>query len=132
MQYVYARYGRERAGIAPPSSITVRRSTIREVGKALGLTEDVTARLAGTIWGSWAAMFPTHGAEAGFDPANPEIARLRTLAERLLTFPRHLSQHVGGFVLTEGRLDELVPIHNAVMPDRTFIEWTRTISTRWG
>ena len=64
-------------------------------------------------------------AEAGFDPANPEIARLSALVERLLCFPRHLSQHVGGFVLTEGRLDELVPIHNAAMPDRTFIEWDK-------
>jgi error-prone DNA polymerase len=64
-------------------------------------------------------------AEAGFDPANPEIARLKNLVDQLLEFPRHLSQHVGGFVLTEGRLDELVPIHNAAMPDRTFIEWDK-------
>jgi error-prone DNA polymerase len=63
--------------------------------------------------------------EAGFDPANPEIARLRTLAARLLEFPRHLSQHVGGFVLTQDRLDEMVPIHNGAMPDRTFIEWDK-------
>src|SRR5690606_29796898 len=102
------------------------RSTIREVGKALGLTEDVTARLAGTIWGSWGDDVPhSRLAEAGFDPANPELIRLRELAERLLEFPRHLSQHVGGFVLTEGRLDELVPIHNAAMEDRTFIEWDK-------
>ncbi|HVR89520.1 MAG TPA: error-prone DNA polymerase [Novosphingobium sp.] len=126
MQYVYARYGRERAGIAATVIHYRPRSTIREVGKALGLTEDITARLAGTIWGHWGDDVPdTRLTEAGFDPANPEIARLRTLAERLLTFPRHLSQHVGGFVLTEGRLDELVPIHNAAMPDRTFIEWDK-------
>ncbi len=126
MQYIYARYGRERAGIAATVIHYRPRSTIREVGKALGLTEDVTARLSSTIWGSWGSDVPeVRMAEAGFDIANPEIARLKTLVDRLLTFPRHLSQHVGGFVLTEGRLDELVPIHNAVMPDRTFIEWDK-------
>lgn len=126
MQYIYARYGRERAGIAATVIHYRPRSAIRETGKALGLTEDVTARLAATIWGQWGDDVPeTRVAEAGFDPANPEIARLRELATRLLEYPRHLSQHVGGFVLTEGRLDELVPIHNAAMPDRTFIEWDK-------
>lgn len=131
MQYVYARYGRERAGIAATVIHYRPRSTLREVGKALGLSEDVTARLAGTIWGSWGGDVPeARVAEAGFDLANPEIARLRELVDRLLDFPRHLSQHVGGFVLTEGRLDEMVPIHNAAQnkrggPDRTFIEWDK-------
>ncbi len=126
MQYIYARYGRERAGIAATVIHYRPRSTIREVGKALGLTEDVTARLASTIWGSWGGDVPeARVTEAGFDPANPEIARLKNLVDQLLEFPRHLSQHVGGFVLTEGRLDELVPIHNAAMPDRTFIEWDK-------
>ncbi|MFM2300416.1 MAG: hypothetical protein RLZZ84_152 [Pseudomonadota bacterium] len=126
MQYIYARYGRERAGIAATVIHYRPRSTVREVGKALGLTEDVTARLASTIWGSWGRDVPeARMAEAGFDIANPEIARLKALVDRLLGFPRHLSQHVGGFVLTEGRLDELVPIHNAAMPDRTFIEWDK-------
>ncbi len=126
MQYIYARYGRERAGIAATVIHYRPRSTIREVGKALGLTEDVTTRLTGTIWGSWGRDVPeSRVEEAGFDLANPEIARLKTMVDRLLTFPRHLSQHVGGFVLTEGRLDELVPIHNAAMPDRTFIEWDK-------
>ncbi|MBS0476171.1 MAG: error-prone DNA polymerase, partial [Proteobacteria bacterium] len=126
MQYIYARYGRERAGIAATVIHYRPRSTLREVGKALGLTEDVTARLASTIWGHWGDDVPeSRMAEAGFDIANPEIARLKALVDRLLDFPRHLSQHVGGFVLTEGRLDELVPIHNAAMPDRTFIEWDK-------
>lgn len=126
MQYIYARYGRERAGIAATVIHYRPRSTIREVGKALGLTEDVTARLSSTIWGHWGDDVPdTRVNEAGFDLNNPEIQRLKNLIDRLLTFPRHLSQHVGGFVLTEGRLDELVPIHNAAMPDRTFIEWDK-------
>jgi error-prone DNA polymerase len=126
MQYIYERYGRERAGIAATVIHYRPRSAIREVGKAMGLTEDVTARLASTIWGHWGDDVPeARVIEAGFDPANPEVARLRELTGRLLEFPRHLSQHVGGFVLTEGRLDELVPIHNAAMPDRTFIEWDK-------
>ncbi len=126
MQYIYQRYGRDRAGIAGTVIHYRPRSTIREVGKVLGLSEDVTARLTGTIWGSWGRDVPeSRVEEAGFDPDNPEIARLKVLVDQLLEFPRHLSQHVGGFVLTQGRLDELVPIHNAAMPDRTFIEWDK-------
>ncbi|MCJ2185020.1 error-prone DNA polymerase, partial [Novosphingobium sp. 1949] len=126
MQYIYARYGRERAGIAATVIHYRPRSTVREVGKALGLSEDVTTRLTATVWGSWEGDMPeARLAEAGYDLANPQIARLKALVDQLLRFPRHLSQHVGGFVLTEGRLDELVPIHNAAMPDRTFIEWDK-------
>ena len=127
IQYIYERYGRERAGIAATVIHYRQRSAIREVGKALGLTEDVTARLSGTIWGSWGGeeLPEARLGEAGFDAANPELARLRDLVGQILQFPRHLSQHVGGFVLTQGRLDELVPIHNAAMPDRTFIEWDK-------
>ncbi len=126
MQYVYERYGRERAGIAATVIHYRSRSTVREVGKALGLSEDVTARLANTSWGSYEnELEDERFAEAGLTLANPEIARLRALVDRLLQFPRHLSQHVGGYVLTEGRLDEIVPIHNAAMKDRTFIEWDK-------
>ncbi|WP_420146442.1 error-prone DNA polymerase [Sphingobium sp.] len=126
MQYIYERYSRDRAGIAATVIRYRQRSALREVGKALGLTEDVTARLSGTIWGWGGEGLPENRlSEAGFDPANPELARLRDMAEQLYAFPRHLSQHVGGFVLSQGRLDELVPIHNAAMPDRTFIEWDK-------
>jgi error-prone DNA polymerase len=127
MQYIYRRYGRERAGIAATVIRYRQRSAVREVGKALGLTEDVTARLAGTIWGGWGSddVPEVRVKEAGFDPDNPQLARLRAMASQILSFPRHLSQHVGGFVLSQGRLDELVPIHNAAMPDRTFIEWDK-------
>ncbi|MFL6855548.1 MAG: error-prone DNA polymerase, partial [Sphingomicrobium sp.] len=126
MQYVYRRYGRERAGIAATVIHYRSRSTVREVGKALGLSEDVTARLANTTWGSFENdLEDQRYAEAGLTIANPEISRLKALVERLLKFPRHLSQHVGGYVLTEGRLDEIVPIHNAAMKDRTFIEWDK-------
>lgn len=126
MQYVYRRYGRHRAGIAATVIHYRSRSTVREVGKALGLSDDVTARLAGTAWGSYSSDMPEQRfVEAGFDPANPEMVRLHRLVGELLEFPRHLSQHVGGFVLTEDRLDETVPIHNAAMKDRTFIEWDK-------
>jgi error-prone DNA polymerase len=126
MQYIYRRYGRERAGIAATVIHYRSRSTVREVGKALGLTEDVTARLASTIWGSFENdLEEERYGEAGLTLANPEVARLKTIVDRLLKFPRHLSQHVGGYVLTEGRLDEIVPIHNGAMKDRTFIEWDK-------
>jgi error-prone DNA polymerase len=126
MQYIYRRYGRDRAAIAATVIHFRSRSTVREVGKALGFTEDVTQRLTSTVWGSFSNRFPERRfAETGFDVANPEVARLQDMVERLLEFPRHLSQHVGGFVLTQGRLDEIVPIHNGAMEDRTFIEWDK-------
>jgi error-prone DNA polymerase len=126
MQYVYKRFGRHRAGIVSTVIHYRPRSTVREVGKALGLTEDVTARLSSTVWGGYSGkMKPERFAETGFDPDNPEIARLNHFVQALLNTPRHLSQHVGGFVLTEDRLDETVPIHNAAMADRTFIEWDK-------
>lgn len=126
MQYVYRRFKRHRAGIAATVIHYRPRSTVREVGKAIGLTEDVTARLAGTVWGSFGRDLPeARLIEAGFDPDNPQIARLHAFVGQLLDFPRHLSQHVGGYVLTENRLDETVPIHNGAMADRTFIEWDK-------
>ncbi|MFG1302228.1 error-prone DNA polymerase [Xanthobacter sp. V3C-3] len=126
IQYIYERYGRHRAGIAATVISYRPRSAIREVGKALGLTEDVTARLAGMVWGSWGDMLEQDRiAQAGLDATNPSIRRAVAFAGRLVGFPRHLSQHVGGFVLTQGRLDEMVPIGNAVMEHRTFIEWNK-------
>ncbi|MDB5483474.1 MAG: polymerase alpha subunit, partial [Caulobacteraceae bacterium] len=126
MQYVYERYGRERAAICATVIHYRPRSAIRDVGKALGLTEDITAALAGVVWGSWGEGLPDdHIRQAGLDPGNPAIRRATALATDLLGFPRHLSQHVGGFVLTQRRLDETVPIGNAAMKDRTFIEWDK-------
>jgi error-prone DNA polymerase len=126
MQYIYKRYGRHRAGIVSTVIHYRPRSAVREVGKVLGLSEDVTARLSSTIWGSYSSTIePKRFAESGFDPDNPEIARLNHFVQAILNYPRHLSQHVGGFVLTEDRLDETVPIHNAAMADRTFIEWDK-------
>jgi error-prone DNA polymerase len=126
IQYIYARYGRERAGLAA-TVITYRgRSAMREVGKVMGLSEDVTATLAGIVWGQMREeMHNGRLKEAGLDPDDPLLAKVIALADELQGFPRHLSQHVGGFVLTKGRLDETVPIGNAAMEDRTFIEWDK-------
>lgn len=128
MQYVYRRYGRHRAGIVATVIHYRSRSAVREVAKVLGLSEDIAQRLVGTVWGSHSGdMGARLIREAGFDPDNPQIAQLRSIIEPLLSqpFPRHLSQHVGGFVLTENRLDETVPIHHAAMEDRSFIEWDK-------
>ncbi|MGN6375805.1 MAG: error-prone DNA polymerase [Sphingomonas sp.] len=126
MQYVYRRYGRERAGIAATVIHYRPRSAVREVGKALGFSEDVTATISSTVWGSYAArMEEERFHETGFSLDDPAMQRMKGLVERLIEFPRHLSQHVGGFVLTHDRLDETVPIHNGAMPDRTFIEWDK-------
>ncbi|OYU68589.1 MAG: error-prone DNA polymerase [Alphaproteobacteria bacterium PA2] len=126
MQYVYRRYGRDRAAIVATVIHYRPRMAIRQVGKALGLTDDVTAALSGTVWGSWGGMSPDeHIRQTGLDPDSPEIRRATALATELLKFPRHLSQHVGGYVLTKRRLDETVPIGNAAMADRTFIEWDK-------
>jgi error-prone DNA polymerase len=126
MQYVYRRYSRDRAAIVATVIHYRPRMAIRQVGKALGLTEDITAALANTVWGSYGDGVPDeHIRQVGLDPDAPEIRRATTLAQQLLGFPRHLSQHVGGYVLTKRRLDETVPIGNAAMPDRTFIEWDK-------
>jgi error-prone DNA polymerase len=126
MQYVYARYGRDRAGIVATVIHYRPRSAVREVGKALGLSDDITSRLASTVWGHYARKVePKRYADAGFDLETPEIARLDALVQQILRFPRHLSQHVGGFVLSEEPLDRIVPISNAAMADRTFIEWDK-------
>jgi error-prone DNA polymerase len=126
MQYVYRRYGRHRAAIIATVIHYRPRSAIRDVGKALGLSEDVTAALADTVWGSWGdGLDETQVKQAGFDPQNSMVELAVALATELIEFPRHLSQHVGGYVLTQDRLDTYVPIGNAAMEDRTFIEWDK-------
>jgi error-prone DNA polymerase len=126
MQYVYRRYGRHRAAIIATVIHYRPRSAIRDVGKALGLSEDVTSLLADTVWGSWGdGLSDGQVRQAGLDPDNAMVELAVKLAAELITFPRHLSQHVGGYVLTQDRLDTYVPIGNAAMEDRTFIEWDK-------
>ena len=126
IQYIYARYGRDRAGLAATLICYRGRLAVREVGKALGLSEDTVAALATTIWGLSNSGLPDeYVRQAGLDPRDPLLARVLELTQELIGFPRHLSQHVGGFVLTRGPLSEVVPIGNAAMEDRTVIEWDK-------
>ena len=127
IQYIYRRYGRHRAAICATVIHYRSRRAIGEVGKVLGLTPDITAALSKTVWGSYGGEIarrsdPPGGARSR---AIPPSARRSTLAGEITGFPRHLSQHVGGFVLTRERLDETVPIGNAAMDERTFIEWDK-------
>ncbi|HWJ75108.1 MAG TPA: error-prone DNA polymerase [Kaistia sp.] len=127
IQYIYRRYGRLRAGICATVISYRTKSAIREVGKAMGLSEDVILALGSTVWGGgWgSAVQDRHIRESGLDPKNPAIARVVRLSEELRGFPRHLSQHVGGFVLTRRLLGDLVPSGPAAMEGRSFIEWDK-------
>jgi error-prone DNA polymerase len=126
IQHIYEKYGRDRAGIAATVIHYRPRSAIREVGKVMGLSEDVCGALASTIWGHMEAELEDARAEdAGLDLSDPHLKRTVKLAEQLVGMPRHLSQHVGGFILTERPLTETVPIGNGAMDDRTFIEWDK-------
>ncbi|HEY4970383.1 MAG TPA: error-prone DNA polymerase [Steroidobacteraceae bacterium] len=126
IQYIYGKYGRERAALAATVICYRPRSALRDVGKALGLDLAQVDKLArGMQWWDGQRIDPERIRACGFDPEDPVIARLIALAAEILGFPRHLSQHVGGFVIARGRLDELVPIENAAMPDRTVIEWDK-------
>ncbi len=127
IQYIYARYGRNRAGLAATVISYRARSAVRDVGKAMGLSEDTVSALSGMVWGtrSGGVLPEKHIREAGLDPSDPLLAAVIELTQELMGFPRHLSQHVGGFILTRGPLIEVVPVGNAAMADRTFIEWDK-------
>ena len=126
IQYIYAKYGRDRAGLAATVITYQPKSAMRDVGKALGLNLDQVDQLAKSIaWWDGQKIAPERLIQAGFDPDNPLIIRLMWLVNTLIGFPRHLSQHVGGFVIARGQLSELVPIENAAMPGRTVIQWDK-------
>ncbi|MDB5596701.1 MAG: dnaE [Hyphomicrobiales bacterium] len=126
MQYIYARYGRLRAGLTATVISYRARSAIRDVGKAFGFSEDSVAALSSTVWGWWSgAVDDAEIRRIGFDPSEPRLAQTVAIADELTGFPRHLSQHTGGFVITRARLDEVVPVANAAMVDRTTIEWDK-------
>ena len=126
IQWIYQRYGRHRAGLCATVIHFRSRAAIREVGKVMGLSQDVTAGLSSQIWGmSNGGADPERMRELGLDPADRRLAQTIDLIQAVIGFPRHLSQHVGGFVITRGRLDELCAIENAAMEDRTVIEWDK-------
>ena len=126
IQYIYRKYGRHRAGLTATVVHYRPRMAIREVGKAMGLSEDVTGSLARTVWGSMGREIgEVHVEEIGMNLTDPHLKRVLALTEQMIGMPRHLSQHVGGFILTEGALTETVPIGNGAMPDRSFIEWDK-------
>jgi len=129
LQYVYNKYGRERAALAATVIMYRPRSALRDLGKAFGLTPEQSGRLAKVMqWWDGSATIPERVREAGFDADSPWLRRLLPLACELTAFPgfpRHLSQHVGGFVIAQGRLEELVPIENAAMPERTVVQWDK-------
>ncbi|QIK79918.1 DNA polymerase III subunit alpha [Sphingomonas piscis] len=126
IQWIYNTYGHEHAALTAVVSRFRARGAVREVGKALGLPEDLTGALAGQVWG-WSneGVAETHVEQLNLDSTNPRLALTLDLARQLIGTPRHLSQHPGGFVLTRDRLDTLVPIEPAAMPDRRVIEWEK-------
>ena len=126
IQYIYRKYGRERAALAA-TVITYRpRSALRDVGKALGLSDLQISRLSRSMqWWDGDKVDDSRIVEAGLSPDSPVIRRLLYLVRELIGFPRHLSQHVGGFVISDAPLYELVPVENAAMPERTVIQWEK-------
>lgn len=126
LQYVYAKYGRERAALAATVIAYRGKSAVRDVAKAFGLPPDQIALLANCYgWGNGDTPMEQRIAEAGFDLDNPLIAKVLLVTELLRDHPRHLSQHVGGFVICDAPLSTVVPVENAAMPDRTIIQWDK-------
>ena len=133
IQYIFSRYGRQRAALTAVASTYHASSAIRDIAKVLGLTPELIDTLAGCC-GRWSDRIPDEERlrEAGFDPASPWLHRILVLAGELIGFPRHLSQHPGGFVISEHALETLVPVENASMPERTVIQWDKDDLDRVG
>ena len=127
IQWIYERYGRERAGLCATVIHYRGKRAIREVGRAMGLSEDTISAMSSQLWGFYAtdAVRDHRLREIGLDPSDRRLRMTLDLVEQIIGFPRHLSQHVGGFIITQGRLDELVPIENATMEGRTVICWDK-------
>jgi error-prone DNA polymerase len=125
IQHIYQRYGRDRAAIAATVIRYRERSAIREVGKALGLSEDKTGAMAKAVWGMHAAPWEEIAAEQGLDANDHRLRLAAELAREIEDFPRHLATHVGGFVITRGKLTELCVVVKAAMEDRHTIEWDK-------
>jgi error-prone DNA polymerase len=126
IQHIYEKYRREHANLTATVICYRGRSSIREVGKVFGLSDDTVGALAGMLWGwSQSGVKEKEARKAGLDPDDPRLNRVMELADELIDTPRHLSQHPGGFLITRSRIDEVVPVENAKMDDRTVIEWEK-------
>ena len=126
IQYIYRKYGRHRAALAATVISYRPRSAVRDLGRALGMAGEQTERLSSNLhWWDDSGIHPDRIRESGLDPASPLVRQLLILVRDLVGFPRHLSQHVGGFIISRGDLGELVPMENAQMPDRTVIQWDK-------
>ena len=127
IQYIYNRYGRHRAGLCSTVIHYRGKRAIREVGTAMGLSKDTVSALSSQLWGFFSTkkLEEKRIREIGLNPSDRHLNLTLKIIDEIIGFPRHLSQHVGGFVITEGRLDELVPIENASMEDRTVIAWDK-------
>jgi DNA-directed DNA polymerase III PolC len=126
IQHIYRRYGKEHAGLTAAVTSYRTRSAGREVSKAFGLSEDIQSAIGSLVWG-WSedTLSEREAKAAGLDILDPMTRNVLKYASELLSFPRHLTQHVGGFVITRDRLDEVVPIMNTAMPGRYMIEWDK-------
>ena len=127
IQYIYNRYGRHRAGLCSTVIHYRGKRAIREVGTAMGLSKDTVSALSSQLWGFFSTkkLEEKRIREIGLNPSDRHLSLTLKIIDEIIGFPRHLSQHVGGFVITEGRLDELVPIENASMQERTVIAWDK-------
>jgi error-prone DNA polymerase len=126
IQYIYDKYGRDRAALAATVISYRPKSAVRDIGKAMGMDPDQVDRLARNLnWWDGQAVAPERLAEVGLDPYNPLILKTMRLVHEVLGFPRHLSQHVGGFVISRGPLERMVPVENAAMEGRTVIQWDK-------
>ena len=126
IQYIYRKYGRDRAAIVATVTQQHHKGAIRDVGKAMGLSVDTINRLSSSMWeftDDWLEGKPL--AEHGLNPNDPNLRKVLQLTAQFMGFPRQLGQHTGGFVITEGKLSDLCPILNARMEDRTCIEWNK-------
>ncbi len=126
IQYIYGKYGRDKAGLAATVVTYRARSALREVGKVFGFSDDVITAISGTRWGSGSSEVSAKDAKrAGLDASDKYLKQMLDLTTEIIGFPRHLSQHVGGFVITRDRLSSVIPIENAAMQDRTIVEWDK-------
>ena len=125
IQYIYEKYGRDRAAIVATVTQLHFKGAVRDVAKVMGLSVDTINRLSGSVWHYHEVFTDSHLIEQGFNPHDAHLRKTLELTRQMIGFPRQLGQHTGGFVITQGKLSDLCPIMNARMEDRTCIEWNK-------